>query len=64
MVSNVHESNLDAFHTYLKEVYKETRVVKGRVLDYVGISFDFTKFPMDSDPLSLCDRARRAVQSR
>ena len=43
MVSNVHESNLDAFHTYLKEVYKETRVVKGRVLDYVGMSFDFTK---------------------
>ena len=22
---------------------KETRVVKGRVLDYVGMSFDFTK---------------------
>jgi hypothetical protein len=43
MVSNVHELNLDAFHTYLKEVYKETRVVKGRVLDYVGMSFDFTK---------------------
>ena len=41
MVSNVLESNFDSFHTYLKEVYKETRVVKGRVLDYVGMSFDF-----------------------
>ena len=43
MVSNVHESNLDAFYDHLKEVYKETRVVKGRVLDYVGMTFDFTK---------------------
>ncbi len=43
VVSNVHESNLDAFHTYLKEVYKETRVVKSRVLDYIGMLFDFTK---------------------
>jgi len=42
MVTNVHESNLEAFYNHLKDVYKETRVVKGRVLDYIGMSFDFT----------------------
>ena len=26
LVSNVHELNLDTFYTYLKKVYKETRV--------------------------------------
>ena len=42
LVTNANESNLDAFYSYLKGVYKETRIVRGKVLDYVGMSFDFT----------------------
>ena len=45
LVTNVNESNLDAFYSYLKGVYNETRIVRGKVLDYVGMSFDFTTVP-------------------
>jgi hypothetical protein len=38
LVTNANESNLDAFYSYLKGVYKETRIVRGKVLDYVGMS--------------------------
>ena len=42
LVSNKHEYNLSAFYNHLKSNYKETRIVRGKVLDYVGMSFDFS----------------------
>jgi hypothetical protein len=42
MVTSVAQRNLDAFGAYLKTVYPETRTNKGAVLDYIGMTFDFT----------------------
>ena len=66
MVANVCEANLDAFHEYLKEMYKETRVVRGRILDYVGMSFDFTttgevKVICVNDILGACENLKEAT---
>ena len=38
LVTNANKSNLE----HSTAVYKETRIVRGKVLDYVGVSFDFT----------------------
>ena len=42
MITNLHDSNLEAFYQYLKTAYKETKIVRGRILDYVGMTFDFS----------------------
>ena len=42
LVTNFNKVNRENFYSYLKGVYKETRIVRGKVLDYVGMSFDFT----------------------
>ena len=43
MVTSVSRLHIDAFGTYLKSVYPETKTSIGRVLDYVGMTFDFNK---------------------
>ena len=43
MVTSVSRLHIDAFGTYLKSVYPETKTSIGRVLDYVGMTFDFIK---------------------
>lgn len=35
LVTNANENNLDAVYSYLQGVYKETKIVKGKALDYV-----------------------------
>jgi hypothetical protein len=42
MVTSVNQCNLDSFGKYLKSVYPETRTNSGVILDYVGMTFDFT----------------------
>jgi hypothetical protein len=42
MVTSVNQCNLDSFGKYLKSVYPETRTNSGAILDYVGMTFDFT----------------------
>jgi hypothetical protein len=36
-------ATLEAFHEHLKSVYKETTMKTGDVLDYVGMTFDFSE---------------------
>ena len=43
MVTSVSRLHIDAFGTYLKSVYPETKTSIGRVLDYVEMTFDFNK---------------------
>ena len=43
MITNVHEYNIESFYQYLRKVYMETKIVRGQVLDYVGMTFDFRK---------------------
>jgi hypothetical protein len=42
MVTSESQTDLDAFGLYLKSVYSETRTNSGIILDYVGMTFDFT----------------------
>jgi Reverse transcriptase (RNA-dependent DNA polymerase) len=42
MVTSESQDDLDIFGLYLKSVYPETRTTSGTVLDYVGMTFDFT----------------------
>jgi hypothetical protein len=42
MVTSESQTDLDAFGLYLKSVYPETRTNSGTILDYVGMTFDFT----------------------
>ena len=42
MVTSKSQDDLDAFGLYLQRVYPETRTTTGDVLDYVGMTFDFT----------------------
>ena len=42
MVTSESLEDLDAFGLYLKSVYPETRTTSGTLLDYVGMTFDFT----------------------
>ena len=42
MVTCEIEDDLDTFGLYLKSVYPETRTTTGTILDYVGMTFDFT----------------------
>ena len=42
-VTSAKESNLKAFCSYLKSVYPETKENRGDVIDYIGMTFDFTK---------------------
>jgi hypothetical protein len=37
MITNLHDSSLEAFYQYLKTAYKKTKIVRGRILDYVGM---------------------------
>jgi len=41
-ITNLYDENLDEFFEHLKLTYKETKIVRGQVLDYVGMIFDFT----------------------
>ena len=42
MVTSESQTDLDDFGLYLKSVYPETRTNSGDILDYVGMTFDFT----------------------
>jgi D-serine dehydratase len=42
MVRSESQDDLDTFGLYLKRVYPETRTTSGTILDYVGMTFDFT----------------------
>ena len=42
MVTSESQTDLDNFGLYLKSVYPETRTNSGEILDYVGMTFDFT----------------------
>ena len=42
MVSSKGQKDLNMFGLYLKRMYPETRTTTGTILDYVGITFDFT----------------------
>jgi Reverse transcriptase (RNA-dependent DNA polymerase) len=42
MVTSESQDDLDTFGLYLKRVYPETRTTSGTILDYVGMTFDFT----------------------
>lgn len=42
-VTSASESNLKAFCSYLKSVYPETKETTGDIIDYIGMTFDFTK---------------------
>jgi hypothetical protein len=42
MVTSESQDDLDSFRLYLKRVYPETRTTSGTILDYVGMTFDFT----------------------
>ena len=43
LVTSENELHIDAFGVYLKSVYPETKTNTGRVLDYVGMTFNFTE---------------------
>ena len=43
LVTSISLLHIDTFGTYLKSVYPETKTSLGQVLDYVGMTFDFTK---------------------
>ena len=42
MVTSESQTDLDDFGLYLKSVYPETRTNSGDILNYVGMTFDFT----------------------
>jgi Reverse transcriptase (RNA-dependent DNA polymerase) len=42
MITNLHDENLDSFFEHLKQTYKETKIVRGQILDYVGMTFNFS----------------------
>jgi hypothetical protein len=42
MVISENQDALDTFGLYLKRVYPETRTTSSTILDYVGMTFDFT----------------------
>jgi len=41
-ITCINESSLDEFDRYLLSVYPETKTKTGKVLDYVGMTFDFS----------------------
>jgi hypothetical protein len=41
MVTSVHQRDLDMFVEYLRSVYKEVKVNTGKVLNYLGMTFDY-----------------------
>jgi predicted lactoylglutathione lyase len=43
MVSSVSQEDLEVFQLYLKSVYPEIRCNGGAILDYVGMTFDFSE---------------------
>ena len=43
LVTSVSRLHIDAFGIYLKNQYPEAKTSLGQVLDYVGMTFDFTK---------------------
>ena len=42
MVTCIHQDNLDAFGSYLRSVYAETRTIRGTTIDYIGMTFYFS----------------------
>lgn len=42
-VTSASESNLATFCSYLKRVYPETKETRGDIIDYIGMTFDFSK---------------------
>jgi Reverse transcriptase (RNA-dependent DNA polymerase) len=43
MVTSVSESDLNDFCAYLEAAYPETKETRGDVVDYIGMTFNFTK---------------------
>ena len=41
-VTSASDNNLETFENYMRGVYCEIKVNKGQVLDYLGMTFDFT----------------------
>jgi hypothetical protein len=42
LVTSVSQPNIDLFGLYLKSVYPETRTASGLIVDYIGMTFDFS----------------------
>jgi len=42
MITNLHDENLDSFFEHLKRTYKRTKIVRGQIRDYVGMTFNFS----------------------
>ena len=42
MVTSENQDDLDIFGLCLKRVYPETQTTSGTILDYIGMTFDFT----------------------
>ena len=53
-VTSASESNLKAFSSYLKSFYPETKETRGDIIDYIGITFDFTKDGQVSVTMNNC----------
>ena len=53
-VTSASESNLTAFCSYLKRVYPETKETRGDVIDYIGMTFDFSKIGKVSVTMDNC----------
>lgn len=43
LVTSEKESHLTEFCSYLKSVYPSTKEIRGAIVDYIGMTFDFTK---------------------
>jgi hypothetical protein len=43
LVTCKQESEIEEFYSYLRSVYPETKITRGRVLDYLGMTFDFRR---------------------
>jgi hypothetical protein len=42
LITSESQSNLDMVDTYLKSVYPETKLCAGLIINYIGMTFDFT----------------------
>jgi hypothetical protein len=40
-VVNMSYASLDKFENYMRNIYKDIKVSKGKVLDYIGMTFDY-----------------------
>jgi hypothetical protein len=54
LITSASQAHLESFKLYMRSIYKEISIKQGKIIDYLGMTFDFTSNPKLSVTMEHC----------